>query len=613
MISNQTKASKVVVDYLNFGLLFLLFKLEKGSQVFFLFKSHSPLIEICISYILNLNSIATKFIWLNSTTSYRLQSDACDDIALQIVTGLNSIDLFESYYKQRVGDFIYGNVYRAVSIIEFSRDHEELLGFDRIFLSKDNFSQIINDKYTELNISFYHNFGSMSDKNYQEFYSPNQNRYYKNTLKGLFKVVNSIFNVSLSSWPKSILVSLISVIHPENEFRKALSQSEITNDVKNNAVFYNNFTIKLNERKYKVRRLGVADLTEFLLHIRRSFKICFSTPLITVGNKLTILSECIDLFFLIQMIKKLKCKVVYSVFESNNALLLLHAATISNSCISLASSFSAGYFPAQYHISHRAKNVDVYLVWGELLSRLYTASGDQSKFHMITGYTGDYYLENFRTESEVFFKDDKRAVVSIYDTSIYDDLFVNKQEMLNFVNQIAEYAIARDINVIIKTKRHNKIYANLIKKYPNNITISDQLASLSASMKSDLVIGYLMSTPLLLSGSYQKNVVFFDPYRVCWDEYYDYFSDFIVHEMEDIFSRIKDITTNREVNVSHSNYSEFQLVNKFNDANYQKKVSDYIDSILKSKIKDKRLVLLDSNTLYQNQYGLDLIKARDGY
>jgi hypothetical protein len=313
------------------------------------------------------------------------------------------------------------------------------------------------------------------------------------------------------------------------------------------------------------------------------------------------------------MIDKLRCKAVYSVYESNNALLLLHAATISNSCISLASSFSAGFFPAQYHISHRAKIVDVYFLWGELLSNLYIESGDQSKFHIITGYTGSHYLDNFFKESKVFFEGDKSPVVSIYDTSIYDDLFVNKEEILSFVCQISEYALARGVNVIIKTKRHNELYSNLIKKYPNSIAISDQLSSLSAGMRSNLVVGYLMSTPVLLLGSYNRNVVFFDPYKLCWDKYYDCFSDYIVREMKGIFSRIKEVATDKRVNASNSDCSEFQLVNRFNDANYQKKVSEYINSILKSKHEDKKLVLLESNISYQKKYGLDLIKEKDGY
>ena len=574
MMSHQPKTRKVVVDYLNFGLLLSLLKLEKGSEVFFLFRSRSFYVEKCVSYILNFKSVTTKFVRLNSTVSYRFQSDVCDRIASKVVVDLKEVGIFESYYKQRVGDFIYENVYRSISIIEFIKSNNEFTGRNKVFLSKNNLSRIIHREYPELDITFYHNFGHMLDDTYQSFYSPNQNRYYKNTLKGLLKAVNSTFNVSVLSWPKSLIVNLISIIHPNNEFRRALSQSEIIDGVKNTAVFYNNFTIGLSERKYRVRRLCASDVAEFLLHIRQSFKICFSTPLITTGNKLAILSECIDLFFFIKMIDKLKCKVVYSVYESNNALLLLHAATISGSCISLVSSFSAGYFPAQYHISHRAKNADVYLVWGEFLSSLYIASGDQSKFHIITGYTGDYYLSNFRKESKAFFKDDKRPVVSIYDTSIYDDLFVNKKDMLNFVNQISEFAISRKMNVIIKTKRHNKLYSNLIEKYPNNIIISDQLASLSASMKSDLVIGYLMSTPVLLSGSYQKNVVFFDPYKICWDKYYDFFSDCIEHQIKGIFTRIEQVATNRESHMCHPDHGGFQLVNRFNNANYQTKVSE---------------------------------------
>ena len=603
----------IVVDYINFGLLPSLLRLEDGSKVFFLFKPQILLIERCISYILKFKNITTHFVRLNSAKSYRFQSDVCDTIASKVVVDLKEVGIFESYYKQRVGDFIYENVYRSISIIEFIKSNSELMGFNQVFLSKNNFSQIILREYPKLEITFYRNFGHMLDDTYQSFYSPNQNVYHKNTLKGLLKVINSMINVSLLSWPKLLTVNLISIIHPNNKFRRALSQSEITGGVANNAVFHNNFLIEQNEKKYKIRRLNRSNIMEFLLHIRQSFRVCFPAPLITIGNKLTILSECIDLFFLMKMIDKLRCKAVYSVYESNNALLLLHAATISNSCISLASSFSAGYFPAQYHISHRAKNVDVYLLWGELLSNLYIESGDQSKFHIITGYTGSHYLDNFFKESKVFFEDDKSPVVSIYDTSVYDDLFVNKEEMLSFVCQISEYALARGVNVIIKTKRHNELYSNLIKKYPNSIAISDQLSSLSAGMRSNLVVGYLMSTPVLLLGSYKRNVVFFDPYKICWDKYYDCFSDCIEREMKGIFSRIKEVATDKRVNASNSDCSEFQLVNRFNDANYQKKVSEYINSILKSKHEDKKLVLLESNISYQKKYGLDLIKEKDGY
>jgi len=544
---SRMRKSKLVVDYLNFGLFFLALKLEKESEVYYLFKSRIPLVEKIVAYVFRLRGVRLRLAPLKSIKSYRSQSDMCDRLASQFVEKLSHIGQLDSYQKQRVGDFVYGNLYRSISILEFVKNNQKLSNTDQIILSRNKFSHLIANSrsYDEMNICFYRNIGLALDNSYQDFYSPSQNRYSKNIIKGFFKCLNSVFNFSMRPWPVFLIADLVSVLHPSNAFREVLSQDEITNKVDKHATFHNNFRIILNNKKYKVRRLSFFNIAQFFLHIFKSLRVCFSVPHITLGNRLELLSESIDLFFLIQMIQELECKAVYSVYESNNALLLLHAATISNSCISLVSSFSAGYFPAQYHISHRAKNADVYFVWGKLLSELYTASGDKSKFHVITGYTGSHYLEHFKEESKSFFKNDANAhsVISIYDTSVYDDLFVNKDEMLAFVSQISEYAISKGLRVIIKTKRHNELYLDLIKNYSKSIEVSDQLASLSAGMKSELIVGYLTSTPVLLLGSYQKNVILFDPNRICWSEYYNHFSGCIIQKVEDIFKEIDNVAS----------------------------------------------------------------------
>ena len=607
------RKSKLVVDHLNFGLFFLALKIERESEVYYLFKSRIQIVEKIVAYFFRLRGIRPRLVRLKSIKSYRSQSDICDRLAFQFVEKLSHIGQLDSYQKQRVRDFVYGNLYRSISILEFVKNNQKLSNTDKVFLSRNKFSRLIVNcgAYDEMNIGFYRNIGLALDSSFQEFYSPNQNRYGKNIIKGFLKCLNSAFNVSMRPWPVFLIADLVSVLHPRNAFREVLSQDEITNKVDKHATFHNNFRIIMNNQKYKVRRLGVFNIAQFFLHIFKSLRVCFSVPHITLGNRLELVSESIDLFFLIQMLQELKCKVVYSVYESNNALLLLHAATTSHTCISLVSSFSAGYFPAQYNISHRAKNSDVYFVWGRLLSELYTASGDRSKFHIIAGYTGSGYLENFKKEAELFFSNsDKRPIICIYDTSLYDDLFVNKNEMLDFVSQISEYSISKGLNVIIKTKRYNKLYSDLIKKHTASIEISDQLASISAGLRADFSVGYLTSTPLLLLGSYQRNVVFFDPRRACWSEYYNYFSERIAHTLDDVFKEIDNVASGKYKSGKHC---DFQLVNFFNDDRYQERVADYINSILRSKESTKNAILLGANAMYEKKYGKEVILSKYGY
>jgi len=111
-------------------------------------------------------------------------------------------------------------------------------------------------------------------------------------------------------------------------------------------------------------------------------------------------------------------------------------------------------------------------------------------------------------------------------------------------------------------------------------------------------------------GTYQKNVVLFDPEKMCWSEYYDYFSDYLVHQVDDILERVDKAVKCRKNCTNNPTCKDFQLVNKFNSSGYQQKVSKYISYIIRSEKDGKGAKIQEANFLYQDQYGKGLIREK---
>jgi len=602
MVQKNKIEKTVVVDFLDLGNLFLLLKIPKNSRVLYLFKSRVAFIESILIFICKLRRINLKYKKLQSKVSYRAQSDISDKLARDYVSSIKVINEPSTYFYQRIGDFVYTDVYRSVSILEFIIFNLSNENIDKVIIAKNKFSNEILNLYKKYELNFYTNIGYPKDDHYQTYYSPNDNFLFKSFFKSVIKIFNSLFNITIYQWPKTLNISLIGILHPVNRFREFLSQNEIFEVSEQRALFLNNLTLQLpDKRKLRIRRVTTKNFRNFIDHILSFKKINQKIKKIALHRRLELFSDFVDSFYLSDMIKILNTKVIYSVYESNKALLLLNITTSNKTCVSLVSSFSAGYFPAQYHISHKAKNVDVYFVWGRLLSKLIRASGDMSRYHFLTGYTGNKFIERFLFESRSFFNGRKNPIIAIYDSTFFEDLFINRRDMENFITKISEFAINEGFNVIIKTKKLNNFYETLINRFPDRIEISNQLGSLSAGFAADLTIGYLVSSPLIALSSYKKSVVFFDPDKISWNKYYDQFSNFFAMSFQDVFNKILNC---KKLNSDHNmDFNCFNSVNYLSEHKYQAMVADYISFLISSDPKDKILLLNEANLYFEGKYG----------
>jgi len=595
---------KLIIDYFNVGLFPVLFSLSRGVHITYLFKAKNRAFESFVISFLQGNGVTVEYRRLISDRSYKLQSDKSDMVAESLLKQLTSKVLTGTYFKQRVGDIVYSSTYRIASIVSFIELDKGLDGYDEVYISKSRYYRIFANLYDNNRFHFYLSFGKPEERGYQPFYRVNRNNSLIDFANGAYHVMKSMLMISLSKWPENMRLDAVLYTHMDVEERRYLKQSIIENSVERKGIVRNNFSIDVNDGSYKIRRLALYDVLPYFKHLLKGLSI-FQDSNISIGNRFLLFSDWVDLFYLQQMINKLQCKVAYSVYESNAALLLLYAATVSKKCISLASSFSAGYFPMTYHISHRAKNIDCYLVWGQYLSELYVESGDRSKFHVCVGYIGDHYKQEFIQNAQSFFQGENAPIVAIYDTTYFDDLFVNELEMYNFVLSITDFAISKGAKVIVKTKKGSELYNGLVNKYPDDVILDKQLGSLSPSIAANLVIGFLSSTPVIVAKAWNKNVVFYDPQEMTWTAGSKYLSNDLVKSSNEVCAIISNLVTNSATISEIMNQQDMDVsrLDNFSDGKSQKRVADYISYILGSTYVEKSEILEDANEKYKQQWG----------
>ena len=140
----------------------------------------------------------------------------------------------------------------------------------------------------------------------------------------------------------------------------------------------------------------------------------------------------------------------------------------------------------------------------------------------------------------------------------------------------------------------NNLKFNVFDKIDNNH------ASLSLLNKSDLIIGFAFSSPIVIGASLNKNVIILDLNNNIKDKYKKLFKKNIVSSFEQLDKKIDNFLS-KTYNLTLS-YNTQRKLNYYGNENAQEKINTYLNFLHKNKRLSKKDRLDEANKYYIKKY-----------
>ena len=413
--------------------------------------------------------------------------------------------------------------------------------------------------------------------------------------KTIFIILKSACHLLFSfknSLPKVLKYKPLFCVHPvDNSFFRIVSRKfEKANY--SYLVFSEPFKIKYKKKKYDIRCLNFVDMIYVFKQYIKLLEVLKPSNFLTIYDKVSLMREYFNIFYVNNFIKKMKPPLFYSRYETTMCQLFQVLAKNYN-CITLASVFSYGYFPQKYEGGHQIKFCDIFFVWGKKHSDLMLHSGDQSNFHIISGYGQDVRL--VKTKYLKY-----KNLVCFCDNTFYDDLNLNKKEVFRILTILIDFSYKYNYKIIIKTKKYKHIYKDLMKSNSSVIIeIDNNLGSIKQYHKDTIFLGYSLFTLGILALKQNNLALFFDKYDMIWNKISLNLKYYIVKNENDLLIKIKNHSKLR-LNKSKSLIS--QLID-LDDVDGNDKITDYILFYMRNFNSSKNFTIDKVNKLYTEKWG----------
>ena len=494
-------------------------------------------------------------------------------------------------------------LWRVVSIMNFVNTN--IQDVEHIYISNplgkkknDTLMGLINDAYSAYDMTLYSSYSKVDDTGYLYPQSMYINRLYFMFI--YVKIIKLVLFPAVVFRKHNKFSDAIYFLHNENE-QKYINARGVLKNNGDHLVIYHNYTYyDGNERG----NLGVLYSNYFkylwrmlsgVLYFRK-FKDF--NPMIFYG----LLGCWRDLYFLKRIYERCNIKYVYSNYESNISYMGLASAKDDHQIASFAAVWSGGSFPSDMVATYH-KYSDRFFVWGDWHRVLFEASNDRSDKYVEVGYIGDHEISAMIDAAktvEVVQKNNYNKIISIYDTTMFHDLFFCEKTLASILDVLLELAVKLNYLIILKTKhKNNLLIKDKLKKYINHLVINDEKGDLSPALMSDLIIGVSLSTPVMLAASYGKNILLYDNADTAWSRF------------EEMFGR--DLIVNNEIDLKNSvierlmseqcvpdNISQYNT--RIGTTTAQDKMSDYIDWFIASSSKNKYASLQYADNKYMKKY-----------
>jgi hypothetical protein len=591
----------VIVDYLNLGALFSMVS-HRGNcrRVRVLFRARNRWLERVVEQILSGFGFEILYVAYSAQQTYRSHTELADEMVARFLANYDVAALGGVYFHNRLGQMFFARVYRLASMLAFIRHYTELWDAEQIYFAGNRLWRHIHRDPALDGVIFYRALAGMDDRNYTPPYRPSQLFGVRPLLRSIVQFIISVLAINPAGWPRKLELDAILCLHPNTPKRRWFGQEEVKRAVGRFGLL--NKKLNVNGRFYRCRRVPLAHLSSYLKHgIRGRFLLSVARPL-GLSACFLIFGRWMHAFQLAQMFDDLQPAVFYSNYESDDTLLIQHVLK-SRNCVSAASTYSGGIFPMCFEVSHQVKNADIYFVWGSYFSELCRSSGDLSRKHVVVGYVGDHYRGEFIKEAKALRWDKEKKVVTVYDSTFYDDLFINREDTFRFVELIVRRVVNKGARVIIKSKIGLDKYNDLCQEFPQSVALALDKASISAAMAADIVIGYLSSSPVLIAGVWGKPIILFDPNGMIWEQTIDCIGSYIATTEEELLRRIDDFLNGANIRSPY-----LHSIDPFGDGRAIERIADVLKELITLNENEERSVVLKSVLQrYGDRWGKDKV------
>jgi len=239
------------------------------------------------------------------------------------------------------------------------------------------------------------------------------------------------------------------------------------------------------------------------------------------------------------------------------------------------------------------------------------ASNDKSGGHIIAGYVGDHFIPLMKTKAKEFrdFQLKKyNKIITVFDSGSGEDCHFPDKIYIDYLQAIIHTAKEFNALVVLKTKKGDEKYVDLIKSNGDDLLIHYKKNSLVAALGSDIVIGVASSSPASISAIYGAKIILYDPNNQVWNKWESYENSF------EITRSIKDLKKMLLEYLSYDNSKETpspKFIDPFADSKAQQRMENYILDVFDNFHLGKNKAMHLADDKYKKCWGQDMIIIND--
>jgi len=610
-------AGNIIVDYLNFGVVYYLIKHERKANVIALFRPHSRLKECILQYLVRLLGFNYQVNKLQfgavSSNPYSRVFHTTQIMANKLAEPYfkNTFKKTDYFFDYKVRNQLFRLLWRSNSVVEYA-NCIELFSVDKIYVTnplnnkfKQKLAEMHNSKLKCQKVRFYNAFGAMND----DGYAYTNNKSLPGVLRLWLFAILSVFKITsyiTLRWKKTNnKCDILLFSHDEDTTTGWLNGIKMINSLKTECtVARPNGVIGAGADAFNLHKVYWKNTLKFYIHMLYGIHRFFWSLKISPLMYATLIQSWRDMFLLQCLYLELNVNAVYSNYESDFSQLALAIASDSNDIVSYAAIWSLGSFPSDL-VCTSYKFADRSFIWGKWHYELFKASFDKSSGYIIAGYIGDIYMTEMAKNAQSMrakIKKDFDYIIAFYDTSITKDLFYDEIGAVNMLKSILEIASETNSLVVLKTKKNSIIYDSLKLQYTDRLVFDYERASIVPALASDVVVGVCSSTLVCMAAVYGKPIVLFDPANVVWDKW-----KFEINNMVDSLCKMEFALRNSLLNTPDKKAEWTSQIDPLADGNAQIRMSNYIDDVNKNHSSGKVATLTLADSKYQQRWGADKV------
>lgn len=608
---------KIIIDYLNFSSAFKLIQNERRSNVIALFKPHSNIKEVLLIKILLLFRIKYS---LNKMESCNFKDNLVNKIFEITKHTTNSISdeyLSKSSSKSsNLNDFsikkwFFHALWRQISIIEYIKNlkinensntiYISSLVEDKLLMKSSHYQSIINN----LPLVHYKTSCLINDNNYSFIRVQPKFKYVGTKISSLLEILYAVFFVK---WNFKLSAEKIDFLIFSHFPEKWVGIDKINpNSALISKIVYPDGMVGSDKKNsLNIKSIDLKELVAFYIYMFNGILKFFWAFKIHSTFFSELVSKYKLSFILKSFYKKHNVKIILSGYESPIGQVATSIASDNSSMVSFDCVWSLGERPIDFAVT-QTKFCDRNFLWGQWHHDLMISSNDQSSGHIIAGYIGDHLIPIMQSQAREFrnFHIKKyKKIITVFDSGSAEDGHFSEETYIQYLEAIIHTANKFNALVVLKTKKEDKRYEDIVKSNHDRLIIHYEKASLVSALGSDIVIGVASSTPASIAAVYGIKAILYDPNKQVCSKWKSYENSLVI--IRSIQSLTKILSENLISSIARKNqYPKY--IDSFGDFLAQNRIEKYIENIFDNLDLGKNEALKIADNLYQEEWGYNKV------